>query len=445
MDLRAIRRQLASRGAVSGVGLGLAVALLTAVTPVAASAATASPSGRVAAAGDGAPVVLVGQFDEAQEAAAWRLVDGGVTGVDVGVEAVGPATQLVLLTVSALDGPMPATREAVSALDVAALQRLAVVLTNSDDQGDPELLQLVILETTALLADAGVEASGFAVLEADAADYVARVAELLASPATDEATDPGASGAIVLIGHPEHGQEDAAARLQEAGLEDVAVGVGSVGEATELVLVTVSALDGPMPGTRRALEALGGSTVRRVSIVLTNTTALDDVELSELVTLETTELLDAFGVAGPEVSVVYADDADFADQVAALLSTPPADFAVVTPPTMPPIDEPATVNVDQVRGVPYLEAVDILVNQGLVAVVVADPAAGVASDCEPLVLDQFPDPDLDVPASTTIVLTVPAPDPALFDESCAVTEFATQDEFDQFIDEILAQPGVTDG
>ena len=444
MDLRAIRRQLASRCAVSGVGLGLAVALLTAVTPVATSAATASPSGRVAAAGNGAPVVLVGQFDEAQEAAAWRLVDGGVTGVDVGVEAIGPATQLVLLTVSALDGPMPATREALSALDVAALQRLAVVLTNSDDQGDPELLQLVILETTALLADAGVEASGFAVLEADAVDYAARVAELLASPASDEATDPGASGAIVLIGHPEHGQDDAAARLQEAGL-DVAVGVGSVGEATELVLVTVSALDGPMPGTRRALEALGGSTVRRVSIVLTNTTALDDVELSELVTLETTELLDAFGVAGPEVSVAYADDADFADQVAALLSTPPADFAVVTPPTMPPIDEPAKVNVDQVRGVPYLEAVDILINQGLAAVVVADPAAGVASDCEPLVLDQFPDPDLDVPASTTIVLTVPAPDPALFDESCAVTEFANQDEFDQFIDEILAQTGVTDG
>jgi len=33
----------------------------------------------------------------------------------------------------------------------------------------------------------------------------------------------------------------------------------------------------------------------------------------------------------------------------------------------------------------------------------------------------------------------------LFDESCAVTEFANQDEFDQFIDEILAQTGVTDG
>ena len=123
----------------------------------------------------------------------------------------------------------------------------------------------------------------------------------------------------MLIGHPEHGQEDAAARLQEAGLEDVAVGVGSVGEATELVLVTVSALDGPMPGTRRALEALGGSTVRRVSIVLTNTTALDDVELSELVTLETTELLDAFGVAGPEVSVAYADDSSVDSGTSSLL------------------------------------------------------------------------------------------------------------------------------
>jgi hypothetical protein len=441
MDLRVVRRLAVGSSAIVGVGLGLVVALMLPL--VAAAASMSKPQSFRDAPGDaGTTVVLIGQLDQAQEAAAWRLVDAGLESVDIGVESVGSMTELVLVTVSAVDGPTLTTRRALAALEVGAVQRLAVVVTDTEAQGDLEPVQLLTQETTDLLEEVGIDASGVAVLASDDADFAAQVAELLAGPPAEYAIT---SGAIVLVGHPGHGQDAAAARLIEAGFDDVTVGVGSVGEATELVLVTVSALDGPMPGTRRALAALDGSTIPRVAIVLTNTDALDDVELRELVKLETTELLGVYGINGPDVAVVLADDPDFVDQVALLLESPATDYVVATPPTMPPIDESATVNVEQVRGVPYPDALNILTEQGLVAIVVADPTAGVDTDCYPLVLDEFPDPDLDVPAGTTIVLTVAQPDPLLFGENCRLTEFPSEDEFNRYIGEILAQPGVTGG
>jgi hypothetical protein len=59
------------------------------------------------------------------------------------------------------------------------------------------------------------------------------------------------------------------------------------------------------------------------------------------------------------------------------------------------------------------------------------------------VLDQFPDPDLDVPAGTEIVLTVAQPDPVLFGDNCRLTDFPSDEEFNRYIEEILAQPGIT--
>ena len=58
-------------------------------------------------------IALIGQFEYAQEAVAWRLVDGGIYDVDVGTQGVGSATDLLLVTVSAIDGPMPSLPSAL--------------------------------------------------------------------------------------------------------------------------------------------------------------------------------------------------------------------------------------------------------------------------------------------------------------------------------------------
>ena len=76
--------------------------------------------------GEGARIALIGQFEYAQEAAAWRLVDGGIYDIDVGTEGVGSSTDLVLVTVSALDGPMPSMRAALDSLDGANVPRVAI-------------------------------------------------------------------------------------------------------------------------------------------------------------------------------------------------------------------------------------------------------------------------------------------------------------------------------
>ena len=62
----------------------------------------------------------------------------------------------VFFVVSALDGPMPATREAVQNLPVKSFQWRAILITDTSRAADAELLQLVVLEVRELLARNGV-------------------------------------------------------------------------------------------------------------------------------------------------------------------------------------------------------------------------------------------------------------------------------------------------
>lgn len=153
---------------------------------------------------------------------------------------------------------------------------------------------------------------------------------LVTTPAGASGPPPGDDddAAVVLVGQLHQGQEAAAWRLVDGGVSDVDIGEASVGPETELLLVTVSLLDGPMPSTREALGALEGTTLPRVAVVLTNGLFMTDAELRQLVLFETSELLTSFGLPADDLPVLDADDPGFADQVAALLDEPPADYPV---------------------------------------------------------------------------------------------------------------------
>jgi hypothetical protein len=249
-------------------------------------------------------------------------------------------------------------------------------------------------------------------------------------------TQRGDGARIALIGQFEYAQEAAAWRLVDGGIYDIDVGTEGVGSSTDLVLVTVSALDGPMPSIRAALGSLDGANVPRVAIVLTATNLQADAELQQLVIMETRELLASYGIADPEVPVVQSDDPGFVPAVAALLDGDPAGYTVAAPP--PPEPGAEQVVPDYLVGVPYPDAVRILTDAGFQPTVVVDPTAGIVSECFPGVVGQYPGLGTAVDPGSTIVLAVWKPDPFLNDATCSLTEFPDEAAFDEFIAQTLA-------
>jgi hypothetical protein len=249
-------------------------------------------------------------------------------------------------------------------------------------------------------------------------------------------TERGEGARIALIGQFEYAQEAAAWRLVDGGIYDIDVGTQGVGSSTDLVLVTVSALDGPMPSMRAALDSLDGLAIPRVAIVLTATDHQPDTELQQLVTVETRELLAGYGIADPEVPVVQSDDPGFVPAVAAILDGDPAGYTVAAPP--PPVEGAAQIVPQNMLGVPYPDAVRILTDDGFQPTVVVDPTAGIVSECFPGVVGQYPDIGTAVDPGATIVLAVWKPDPFLNDATCSLTEFPDEAAFDEFIAQTLA-------
>jgi hypothetical protein len=213
-------------------------------------------------------------------------------------------------------------------------------------------------------------------------------------------------GSVALIGHQDHGQVAAAATLTAAGIT-----VGSVVEyprnsidatavaASDLVLLTVSALDGPMPGTLQVLEDLDGYTIERLGVLITNSALNGDPELISLVIAEAVETVGRYGVPAP-VPVVTADAPSFPDDVRALLAAPSDDIVVAAPTTVPPT---STV-IPGLDGLPLDRAISILAAEGLEVTVIADPSLGVEVECSPPVRRQVPEPGLEVPRGTTVAV-----------------------------------------
>ena len=78
--------------------------------------------------------------------------------INVGTTTNVPRTEndRVFFVISALDGAMPATREAVQNLPTRLFQWRAMLVTDTRRLGDPELLQLVVLEMREMLSRSGV-------------------------------------------------------------------------------------------------------------------------------------------------------------------------------------------------------------------------------------------------------------------------------------------------
>ena len=115
-----------------------------------------------------------------QQVAALLAADGLLSRVNGPFVLGGTA----LFTVSAVDGPMPQTRETLDLLVGDDASRSAIVLTEALLNPDPELQALVILEMRTLLAlyIGQVAADALPVLRSDAATFAALVRALPTAP-----------------------------------------------------------------------------------------------------------------------------------------------------------------------------------------------------------------------------------------------------------------------
>ena len=137
---------------------------------------------------------------------------------------------------------------------------------------------------------------------------------------------------IVLLGHQNHGIETVKDALAAGGLPTVTVGPESFSDDAELVAVVVSCLDGPMPGTRTSVLALGGKVLVRAAIVITKVDLVDDPEIQALVEAETRELLSLSGIAPMDADqVIKTPTQDVAAQIEMLLGTPKRNYRVEVP------------------------------------------------------------------------------------------------------------------
>jgi hypothetical protein len=133
----------------------------------------------------GQEVVLIGHPDHGLAGIAGQLRDEGSMTVSIGPEAFSDSAGLLLSVVDCRDGPMPALRESLRALDGRVVARAAVLLINTD-MLDPELAQLVELEVLELHAKVGIAPldSG-EVIRLPGQQLVPEVGRVLAQPRRD--------------------------------------------------------------------------------------------------------------------------------------------------------------------------------------------------------------------------------------------------------------------
>lgn len=135
---------------------------------------------------------------------------------------------------------------------------------------------------------------------------------------------------IVLVGHLQHSLPSLARYLHDSAGYNVSVNT-KVSPA-DLVLIVVSAVDGPMPQTRQAIERMDGQTAAHAAILLTRTDQMDDPELQQLVLLEIREMLTLFiGYEQAEaLPVLLSPNPGLIPDLRALLARPeaPVEFAL---------------------------------------------------------------------------------------------------------------------
>jgi hypothetical protein len=126
---------------------------------------------------------------------------------------------------------------------------------------------------------------------------------------------------MLVIGHDTPAAQQVASVLAANGLTSRVNGAFLLGGTA---LFTVSAVNGPMPQTRAALDALAGDDASRAAIVLTEAAQVNDPELEALAVLEMRELLALYvgKTVADALPLLQSDAANLAALVRALPSSP---------------------------------------------------------------------------------------------------------------------------
>jgi elongation factor Tu len=132
---------------------------------------------------------------------------------------------------------------------------------------------------------------------------------------------------IGVIGHSKHGKTTLAQALEQAVDKSDVVIVddpdAAVYSKLHAALLVVSAADGPMPGTRLALEQAQQDGVASLIAYLSKCDLVDDDFLLELVEMEVKELAETFGydnlsITRGRISQLKSDSPPIAELVAML-------------------------------------------------------------------------------------------------------------------------------
>lgn len=137
---------------------------------------------------------------------------------------------------------------------------------------------------------------------------------------------------IVFIGHTSLALGEAADFIQTEG--GFAVHINTIVPDADLLLITVNAPDGPMPGLREQLNFLEGQTLARAAILLAHDDELNDPELRQLVLLETRELLYQYADSTQvdRFEILEQSDPELITKLRAILILPPSNIEIHAPP-----------------------------------------------------------------------------------------------------------------
>jgi hypothetical protein len=142
-SVKTLRYPRACRRVTAWLPVALAATIVACANPATPSAVPSN----TASATEGTPrrVVLIGQPIHLDRA--FQLVED----LDPEENVVPGPSDIVLFAMGALDGPMPTFREHVEAMRGTTHGDAAILLVDAAQQDDPELIELVLIETRNLL------------------------------------------------------------------------------------------------------------------------------------------------------------------------------------------------------------------------------------------------------------------------------------------------------
>lgn len=288
-------------------------------------------------------IVLLGNPDpEDATAQAVRSVQAAGD-YQVSVNAPIDSASLVLFFVDVANGPMPKTLSEIEKRIGESFPRAAILLTNIEQNDDPELQQLVVIEYRETLARylPDGQANSWEVLSANSSDLPTQLESLLntseqpialqqrteAAQAPAVPAPPSSIKRIVLIGDRTDGEE-VAPLIQAAGNYEVEV--DGVVDPSDLVLFFVSAVDGPMINTKTEIDNRRGEPFPRGAFLLTKDDQNNDAELQALITQEYRDIMRSFLPNGEADSwpVLLSTDPNLAARLEELLNSP-EQFTVI--------------------------------------------------------------------------------------------------------------------